>query len=78
MPIWKAAISFIPSDLNEPNTLYKKKKFADYEVITNAYDIDHPTPYIDEGVRLVNCLTDISRLSKMEQAALLYRVDSRL
>ena len=39
--------------------------------------IPHPYPYKDEGIRYVNCRTDLSHLSNYEIAKMLYKVNMR-
>ena len=39
--------------------------------------IEHPYPDKDEGIRYVDCLTDLSKLSSIELAKMLYNVDMR-
>jgi len=45
--------------------------------IRNKGSIEHPYPYKDEGNRYVNFLTDLSHLSNIEIAKLLYKADLR-
>jgi len=41
------------------------------------YPIDHPYPNADEGIRFIDCLTDLSHLSNRELAEILYKVELR-
>lgn len=52
---------------------YKVKNYPKY--IHNQ--LEHPYPYKDKGIRYVDCLTDLSRLSPMELAEMIYTVDMR-
>lgn len=47
-----------------------------YPFKTN-YPIDHPYPNADEGIRFVDCLTDLSSLTNRELAEILYKVELR-
>ncbi|WP_207652736.1 hypothetical protein [Clostridium puniceum] len=52
---------------------YKVKNYPKY--IHNP--LEHPYPHKDKGIRYVDCLTDLSRLSPMELAEMIYTVDMR-
>jgi hypothetical protein len=45
--------------------------------IYNHNPIEHPFPFKDEGIRYVDCITNLSLLSSIELAELLYKVDLR-
>lgn len=71
------AINKMANDLSR-NSLYrivehKGKNYPKY--IHNP--LEHPYPHKDEGIRYVDCLTNLSRLSLMELAEMLYNVDMR-
>lgn len=73
----EVAISKLANDLNYhklyKNIMYNGKNYPLH--IDNP--IEHPYPDKDEGIRYVDCLTDLSKLSSIELAKMLYNVDMR-
>jgi hypothetical protein len=73
----ETAINKMTNDLSKHNLYrtveHKGKNYPKY--IHNP--LEHPYPHKDEGIRYVDCLTDLSRLSTTELAEMLYNVDMR-
>jgi hypothetical protein len=73
----EAGIDKISYDLKNNNFYdYVEHKGRKYPVYKNN-SIEHPFPHKDDGVRYINCLTDLSHLSTLDLAKALYNVDSR-
>lgn len=72
-----AAISKLEYELSNHNIYdYVSLKGKQYPISSNN-PIEHPYPSKDEGIRYVNCVTNLSSLSSLEMAELLFKVDSR-
>lgn len=71
------AIHKMAHDLTQHN-LYRtiKCKGKNYPIYNNN-PLEHAYPYKDEGIRYVDCLTDLSRLSHIELSEMLYNVEMR-
>lgn len=71
------AINKIANDLsNHKFYKYVEYKGKNYPVYSHN-PIKHPFPHKDEGIRYVDCLTNLSRLPSLELAEMLYNVDLR-
>lgn len=71
------AINKIAHDLNR-HRLYRNVEHNGRSYPIYAHNpIEHPFPHKDEGIRYVDCLTNLSRLSHMDLAEKLYHVDMR-
>lgn len=73
----EAAISKLAQDL-ETHKLYGTKVYNDKVYPYYLHNpIRHPYPNKDEGIRYVDCLTNLSRLSTHDLAVQLYKVNMR-
>lgn len=73
----EAAISKLASDL-ETHKLYGIKTVGDKSYPYYLHNpIEHPYPNKDEGIRYVDCITNLSQLSTQNLAEVLYKVNMR-
>ena len=73
----EAAISKLASDL-ETHKLYGIKTVDDKSYPYYLHNpIEHPYPNKDEGIRYVDCITNLSQLSTQNLAEVLYKVNMR-
>lgn len=71
------AINKIAHDLSS-HRLYRTVEYKgkNYPIYIHS-PVEHPYAHKDEGIRYVDCLTNLSRLSPMELAEMLFDVDMR-
>lgn len=75
----EAAILMLADDIAD-NPIYGYIKTANdvlHPIKTRTVPIEHPTPFLDEGFRYIDCETDLSSLTPHEIAKMLYNVNLR-